>query len=51
MTHIHRDLTDRRIMRGACAGLIALAATVASEAGAQGAVQGVPNAMQGFSQK
>jgi lipopolysaccharide export system protein LptA len=50
MTHLHSDLIDRRVMRGACAGLIALVVTVASEAGAQSAVQGVPNAMQGFSQ-
>jgi lipopolysaccharide export system protein LptA len=50
MTSIPRDLTDRRLMRGLCAGLIALAAAFGSEAGAQSAVQGVPNAMQGFSQ-
>jgi lipopolysaccharide export system protein LptA len=47
---IHRDMTDRRIMRGLCAGMIALAASVGSEAVAQSAAQGVPNAMQGFSQ-
>jgi lipopolysaccharide export system protein LptA len=50
MTSIHRDLTDRRMMRGLCAGLIALAAAFGSEASAQSTVQGVPNAMQGFSQ-
>ena len=49
-THIPRDPTDRRIMRGVCAGLVALAVTVGSEAVAQSAMQGVPNAMQGFSQ-
>jgi lipopolysaccharide export system protein LptA len=49
-THIHRDPTDRRLMRGVCAGLVALAVTVGSEAVAQSATQGVPNAMQGFSQ-
>jgi hypothetical protein len=43
----HRDMTDRRIMGGLCAGMIALAASVGSEAVAQSAAQGVPNAMQG----
>jgi lipopolysaccharide export system protein LptA len=50
MMHIHRHLTDRRMTRGLCAGLIALAVIAGNEAGAQSAVQGVPNAMQGFSQ-
>ncbi len=40
----------RSIARGASAFAFALALMVASEAGAQNAVQGVPNAMQGFSQ-
>jgi lipopolysaccharide export system protein LptA len=39
-----------RFARGINAGLIALAAMAASDAGAQSAVKGVPNAMQGFSQ-
>jgi lipopolysaccharide export system protein LptA len=40
----------RRFARGFNAGLIALATMAASDAGAQSAVKGVPNAMQGFSQ-
>jgi lipopolysaccharide export system protein LptA len=36
--------------RGRCAALIMLAVAAASAAGAQSTVQGVPNAMQGFSQ-
>jgi lipopolysaccharide export system protein LptA len=47
MMHVHRTWIDRRAF---CAGLIALAMIAGSEAGAQSAVQGVPNAMQGFSQ-
>jgi lipopolysaccharide export system protein LptA len=50
MTPVHRDMTDRRIMHCLCAGMIALAVAVGSEAVAQSAAQGVPNAMQGFSQ-
>src|SRR3954470_18317718 len=50
MTPIHRSLIDRRTLRGLCAGLVAFAATTGGGALAQGAVQGVPNAMQGFSQ-
>jgi lipopolysaccharide export system protein LptA len=50
MMHPHRDPNDRRRTRGLCAGLIALAVAVGNEAGAQSTVQGVPNAMQGFSQ-
>jgi lipopolysaccharide export system protein LptA len=50
MMHAPRPLTDRQITRGLCAGLIAFAVSVGTEAGAQSAVQGVPNAMQGFSQ-
>jgi lipopolysaccharide export system protein LptA len=40
----------RRIAHCARTAVFALAVTVAGEAGAQSAVQGVPNAMQGFSQ-
>jgi lipopolysaccharide export system protein LptA len=40
----------RRIAHGACWAAIALAMIVAGDAGAQSAVTGVPNAMQGFSQ-
>src|SRR5947209_5614139 len=40
----------RRIARHACAFALALATIAAGEAGAQSAVNGVPNAMQGFSQ-
>ena len=40
----------RRIAQGACAAAFALAAVAAGDAGAQSAVSGVPNAMQGFSQ-
>jgi len=40
----------RRIARGACAAALALVLIAAGEACAQSAVQGVPNAMQGFSQ-
>jgi lipopolysaccharide export system protein LptA len=50
MMRIPHNLTDRRMTRGLCGGLIALAVTVGGEAGAQSTVQGVPNAMQGFSQ-
>ena len=42
-------LKGRSIVGAACAGF-ALAMVLASEAGAQNAVTGVPNAMQGFSQ-
>ena len=45
----HRT-TARPLARGAYAGLLAFAMMVANEAGAQSAVKGVPNAMQGFSQ-
>jgi lipopolysaccharide export system protein LptA len=47
MTHDRWSLTDPRILRGACAGA-ALAVTVSGAVSAQ--TQGVPNAMQGFSQ-
>jgi lipopolysaccharide export system protein LptA len=40
----------RRIARGGCALAVALAIAAGSDAGAQSAVTGVPNAMQGFSQ-
>lgn len=40
----------RRIARGACAAAFLLATIAAGDAGAQSAVTGVPNAMQGFSQ-
>ena len=40
----------RRIAQGACATAFALATIAAGDAGAQSAVSGVPNAMQGFSQ-
>jgi lipopolysaccharide export system protein LptA len=40
----------RRLARGIHAVLIALATMAAGDAGAQSAVKGVPNAMQGFSQ-
>src|SRR6202035_5185380 len=45
-----RSNSIRRIARCACAAAFAIAMIVAGEAGAQSAVQGVPNAMQGFSQ-
>ncbi len=45
----HRN-TARRLARGAYAGLLVFAMVAAGEAGAQSAVKGVPNAMQGFSQ-
>jgi lipopolysaccharide export system protein LptA len=50
MTLFDRTRLPRRLARGLDAGLIALAMIVAGEAGAQSAVKGVPNAMQGFSQ-
>src|SRR5258707_7196090 len=40
----------RRIASCACAAALALATMAASKAGAQSTMQGVPNAMQGFSQ-
>lgn len=40
----------RRIAQGACAAAFTLATIAAGDAGAQSAVSGVPNAMQGFSQ-
>ena len=48
---LFRRLTAvRRLARCIYAGLIALATMAAGDAGAQSAVKGVPNAMQGFSQ-
>src|SRR3982074_1992425 len=44
------SIATRRIARGAYRAAFALAVIAASDAGAQSAVQGVPNAMQGFSQ-
>jgi lipopolysaccharide export system protein LptA len=49
MTLFHRT-TVRHLAYGIHAGMIALAVMAAGEAGAQSAVKGVPNAMQGFSQ-
>src|SRR5712675_2195370 len=40
----------RRIASCACAAALALAVMAAGKAGAQSTMQGVPNAMQGFSQ-
>jgi lipopolysaccharide export system protein LptA len=45
-----RSTSTRRIAHCACAVVYALALLAAGAAGAQSAVQGVPNAMQGFSQ-
>src|SRR5258708_13376955 len=45
-----RSIRTRRIAPCACAGALALAMIATGKAGAQSAVQGVPNAMQGFSQ-
>lgn len=45
-----RSMSTRRIAHYACTAVCALALLAAGEAGAQSAVQGVPNAMQGFSQ-
>jgi lipopolysaccharide export system protein LptA len=50
MVFFHRGPPVRRLARGVCAGAMALAMMGAGEAGAQSAVKGVPNAMQGFSQ-
>jgi lipopolysaccharide export system protein LptA len=45
-----RRTPARRIARYACTAAFMLAVSVAGDAGAQSVVQGVPNAMQGFSQ-
>jgi lipopolysaccharide export system protein LptA len=50
MTHIPRGSSARRIARSTCAVAFAIVMIASGEAGAQSAVQGVPNAMQGFSQ-
>jgi lipopolysaccharide export system protein LptA len=45
-----RSARIQRIAQGICRAAFALAVIAAGDAGAQSAVQGVPNAMQGFSQ-
>jgi lipopolysaccharide export system protein LptA len=50
MMSFPRSTRTRRIARGACTAAFALAVIAAGDACAQSAVQGVPNAMQGFSQ-
>ena len=45
-----RSTSIRRIAHCACKAAFAIAIIAAGEAGAQSAVTGVPNAMQGFSQ-
>jgi len=45
-----RSTPTRRIAHGARMAAFALVVIAASEAGAQSTMQGVPNAMQGFSQ-
>src|SRR5258708_8607292 len=50
MMFFPRSTRTRGIARGACTVAFALAVIAAGDAGAQSAVQGVPNAMQGFSQ-
>jgi lipopolysaccharide export system protein LptA len=50
MTHIHRSRIDRRTVRGLAAAVMLLSITVISNARGQSTAQGVPNAMQGFSQ-
>lgn len=45
-----RSTLFRRIVHGACTAAFAFAMIAAGDAGAQSAVTGVPNAMQGFSQ-
>jgi lipopolysaccharide export system protein LptA len=50
MTPSFRNTPGRRIAHAACAAALAFALLAGSEAGAQSAVSGVPNAMQGFSQ-
>src|SRR5215210_235856 len=50
MMSYRRLTTARRLARGIHTALIGLATMAVGEAGAQSAVQGVPNAMQGFSQ-
>jgi lipopolysaccharide export system protein LptA len=50
MIFFPRSTRIRRIARCTCTAAFALAVIAAGDAGAQSAVQGVPNAMQGFSQ-
>jgi lipopolysaccharide export system protein LptA len=50
MMFFRRSTSTMRIVHYACTAACALALLAAGEAGAQSAVQGVPNAMQGFSQ-
>ena len=50
MMSFSRCIPYRWIARFACSAAFALAMSAAGEAGAQSSVQGVPNAMQGFSQ-
>jgi lipopolysaccharide export system protein LptA len=50
MVFFHRGPPVRSLARGMCAASMVLAIMGAGEAGAQSAVKGVPNAMQGFSQ-
>jgi len=50
MTFFARGIPFKRMARCAFTAAFALAMSAAGEAGAQSAVQGVPNAMQGFSQ-
>jgi len=50
MTLFSRSTLFSRIAHGACTAAFALALIAAGDAGAQSAVNGVPNAMQGFSQ-
>jgi lipopolysaccharide export system protein LptA len=50
MMFFPRSIRIRRISHGACRAAFALAMIAAGDAGAQSTVQGVPNAMQGFSQ-
>jgi lipopolysaccharide export system protein LptA len=50
MTIFPRGTSARRIARSTSVAALAVAMIACGEAGAQSAVQGVPNAMQGFSQ-
>ena len=50
MMFFHHGPSARRLARGIGAGAIALVMLAIGDASAQSAVQGVPNAMQGFSQ-
>jgi lipopolysaccharide export system protein LptA len=50
MMSFSRSTPIRRIAHGACTAVFVLAMAATGDAGAQSAVTGVPNAMQGFSQ-